>query len=145
MVICKRNRDKKAAAGAMDSTTNKVYEATLIPTSPNTIYEVVPELVDNVAYHPQNMELETNPNSAYHTQSTAIPTTTNEAYGATNIPTSPNTAYEVVQATAEDKDIDTKPNEAYVATDIATSVNEAYQPVQSTSDNTPVYDYARPQ
>ena len=131
MVICKRNRNKKATAGAMDTTTNEVYE--------------VPELVDNVTYHSHNMELETNPNSAYHALSTAIPTTTNEAYGATDIPTSPNTAYEVVQATAEDKDIDTKPNEAYVATGIATSVNEAYQPVQSTSVNTPVYDYARQQ
>ena len=102
----------------------------------------MPELVDNVAYH---IELKTNPNSAYHALDTAITTTTNEAYGTTHIPTSLNTAYDVVQATAEEKDIDTKTNEAYVATDIETSVNEAYQPVQSTSDNTPVYDYARPQ
>ena len=61
----------------------------------------------------------------------AMDTTTNEAYAATHIPTSPNTAYEVVQATAENRDINTKTNVAYVATDIATSVNEAYQPVQS--------------
>ena len=46
----------------------------------------------------------------------AMDTTTNEANAATHIPTSPNTAYEVVQATAEDRDIDTKINEAYVAT-----------------------------
>ena len=75
----------------------------------------------------------------------AMDTTKNEANAATRIPTSPNTAYEVVQATAEDRDIDTKTNEAYVATGIVTSVNEAYQHVQSISDNIPLYDYARPQ
>ena len=69
------------------------------------------ELVDNVAYHSQNMELKTNPNSAYNAVSIAIPTTTNEAYGSTHIPTSSNTAYEVVQPTADD--VDTKPNERH--------------------------------
>ena len=124
-----------------DTTTNEVYAVICIRTSPNVIHEVDAELMDNAAYQSHDMELEINPNSAYHALSTAIPTTTNEVYASTNI----NTSYEVIQETAEDKDIDTKPNQAYVATGIVTSVNEAYQPVQSTSDNTPVYDYAHTQ
>ena len=98
-----------------------------------------PKLEDNVAYHPRNMEFETSPISAINPLSIAIQTTTNEAY-TSNTYTSLNATYEVIEETAEDKDIDTKPNEAYITTGIATSVNEAYQP-----DNTPVYDYVRPQ
>ena len=151
----------KAAAGAMDTTTIEVYSATHIPASLNAIFEAEDGDIDtktneayvatgiatfvNEAYQP--VQSTSGNTQASHALSAAIPSTANEAYAATHIhvPASPNTAYEVVQATAEDRHIDTKPNEAYVATGIAASVNEAYQPVQSISDNIPLYDYARPQ
>ena len=99
-----------------------------------------PELVDNVAYHPQNRGIKTNTNAAYHTVLANVVTATNEAYIATSVPTSPNTAY---QATRESGDIATSTNEAYVATDVATFFNAAYQPTQNTSENTLEYDYVQ--
>ena len=92
---------------------------------------------------PTTLKTETGANLAYHTAVNAtIPTATNEAYIATSVPTSPNTAYQVVPPTRESGDIATSMNEAYVATDVATSVNAAYHPTQNSSENTLEYDYA---
>ena len=139
MVICKRNRDKKAAAGAMDTTTNKVYEATLIPTSPNYVdetysYATLPTtavLTSNAAYNAlscsgrnDQIKLETNDaydpvsvaeNVAYQTSTADVITSVNEAYIAVeSTPFSEESVYESVPDTAECKtDITTSPNQAY--------------------------------
>ena len=91
---------------------------------------------------PTTLKTKTGANLAYHTVNATIPTATNEAYVATSVPTSPNTAYQVVPPTRESGDIATSTNEAYVAINVATSVNAAYQPTQNSSENTLEYDYA---
>ena len=91
-------------------------------------------MMDNAAYHSHITEMKTEEITNRYTADVSIVTVTNAAYVATNMPTSPNPAYQPVAKQGENVNIATETNVAYVATDIETSVNPSYQPMQNSSD-----------